>query len=189
MNKLPVAVYGVSGNIPHSGFVVILKEENGDKLLPIFIGAAEANNIHLLLQGTKYMRPLSYDLFHNLLEMANANIEEVVVTNLKDNTFYAEISLITADGYKHEVDARPSDAIALAIKNKCPIFVNQSIMDEAGYYGKQQMGTDRTADDLELRIKNLSLRLADAIENENYEDAARIRDMILEIEQKENVDR
>ncbi len=189
MKKLPVVVYGVSGNIPHSGFVVILKEENGDRLLPIFIGAAEANNIHLLLQGTKYMRPLTYDLFHNLLEIANANIEEVVVTNLKDNTFYAEISLITGEGYKHEVDARPSDAIALAIKNRCPIYVNQVIMDEAGYLGNQQMNDKKTADSFEQRIKVLNSKLEDAVEHENYEDAARIRDMIRKIEQKENADR
>ena len=177
MNNVPVEVTGISIFTPYQGFVVILKEIEGERVLPIYIGPTEAHNISLLLQGVKYIRPLTYDLFHNLLATADSRIDNVVITDLRDSTFYAEVS-VKVQSAIHRVDARPSDAIALAIKSKAPISVNPKVLNEAGLIG------DVTPEppDLNRRIHNLNRQLDDAVEVEAYEEAARIRDAIRSLE-------
>lgn len=178
MKRVSVEVTGISVCAPYQGYVVILKEKDGQRLLPIFIGPAEAHNISLLLQGLKFVRPLTYDLFQNLLDTAGAHIRNITVTDLKDNTFFAQVSLNAPDGKLHGVDARPSDAIALAIKTKVPIFVNSKVMDDAGLVGS---GRSREHD-TSARIQVLTQQLNYAVEQEAYEDAARLRDQIRDLE-------
>jgi hypothetical protein len=180
MTKLPVEVTGITGCAPYQGYLVILKEMDGKRWLPILVGAPEAHNISLLLQGLRYVRPLTYDLFGVLLEAASAKVNHVTVTDLRDNTFYAEVTLAVASGDPKTVDARPSDAIALAIKTRAPIFVNARVMDEAGLIG--EMGSP-THDSPE-RLRDLNKQLRKAVESEAYEEAARLRDEIRSLEEQ-----
>jgi hypothetical protein len=183
MNKLPVEVTGITGWAPYQ-FVVILHERNGRRWLPIFIGAHEAHNIQLLLDGLKNARPLTYDFFGNLLENSGVQVEEITVTDLRENTFFAEVKLRLASGEVKAVDARPSDAIALGIKCRTPIKVNSKVMDEAGMQGEISFQSA----DPSGRLKELNRLLQEAVNQEAYEDAARIRDQIraLEVQMQES---
>lgn len=102
--------------------VVVLKDYDSRKLLPIWIGAAEAKSIALHLEGAAPPRPLSHDLLLRCIAASGGSVERVVINDLQDNTFYATIDVQTVRGMLH-VDARPSDAIALAVRAKCPVFV------------------------------------------------------------------
>jgi uncharacterized protein len=173
---IQVEVTGISISPPYQGYVVILKEKDGEQWLPIFIGATEAHTISLLLQGLKYVRPLTYDLFQNLLDAADGKITRVEITDLKENTFYATVFVETANGRK-EVDARPSDAIALALKTDAEIFVAPHVFTEAGMRGEIAQA-ETTGPSKEDRLMELNRKLKEAVEKEEYEDAARIRDEI-----------
>ncbi len=177
---IPVEVTGISISPPFRGYVVILKEKEGDQWLPIFIGEAEAHTISILLQGLKYVRPLTYDLFQNLLDSSDAKIQKVEVTKLEENTFYAVVYLETNGGVK-EVDARPSDAIALALKTQAPIFVAPEVFTEAGMRGEITQAEDIQTED---KLEDLNNRLKDAVDREEYEIAAKIRDEIKTLEEE-----
>jgi bifunctional DNase/RNase len=116
----------VEGNRP----VVVLKEESGDRVLPILIGPAEAMAISLELEGQKPPRPLTHDLLCNILETLGVSISRVVVTQLVEDTYHAQITLI-ADGEdgEQQIDARPSDAIALALRAQSPIFATDDLLE------------------------------------------------------------
>ena len=182
MNKKPVEVTGITVLRPYKGYMVILKEREGKRYLPIFIGIPEAHHISLLLQNVKHVRPLTYDLFHNLINLAGSQVDEVTVTDLRDDTFYAEIDYRIRDTVK-KVDARPSDAIALAIRFKAPIYVNSVVMDKAGMIG--EISTIPTS--IEDRCRELNTQVEEAVEIEAYEEAARIRDQIRELEERQRV--
>ncbi len=179
---IPVEVTGVSVCPPYQGYVVILREKEGERWLPIFIGAAEAQAISLLLQDLRYSRPLTFDLFHGLLKAAEAQVHKICVTELKDNTFYALIDLKTPHGLE-QVDARPSDAIALALRSKVPILVAEEVMNSASITGER---AEAESDHLD-EISHLNKQLQHALETESYEEAARLRDMIRDLEKRENL--
>jgi uncharacterized protein len=179
---IPVEVTGVSVCPPYQGYVVILREKDGERWLPIFIGAAEAQAISLLLQDLHYSRPLTFDLFHSILRASHAQVRKISVTELKDNTFYALIDLKTSDG-DQVVDARPSDAIALALKSKVPIMVAEEVMNSAAITGDRSEVQPSSLDE----IAQLGKQLQNALESESYEEAARLRDLIKELEKKENL--
>jgi bifunctional DNase/RNase len=179
---LPVDVTGVSVCPPYNGYVVILREKEGERWLPIFIGAAEAQAISLLLQEMRYSRPLTFDLFHNLIEAADAEIQQVVVSDLKDNTFYAQIEMRTTKGMV-KIDARPSDAIALGLRAKVPLFVAEHVMNSAAITENR---TENQISNLD-EIARLNRLLENAIIKESYEEAAELRDRIRDLERKENL--
>jgi bifunctional DNase/RNase len=179
---IPVEVTGISISPPYQGYVVILKEKDGEQWLPIFIGATEAHTISLLLQGLKYVRPLTYDLFHNLLNASGATVTRVDVTELKENTFYAIVHMDTAEGEK-QVDARPSDAIALALKTDAPMFVHEDVFTEAGMRGEIAEAETKAPSEEDL-LMEMNHRLKEAVEKEDYEQAAKLRDEIKELETK-----
>jgi bifunctional DNase/RNase len=111
--------------------VVILKEVHGERHLPIWIGAYEAEAIAMELQGVTATRPLPYDLLKNLIHDLGASVERVLITELTDEVFYARI--VIRDGEKTiELDSRPSDALALAVRTQVPILVDEAVMDQAG---------------------------------------------------------
>ena len=112
------------------GFVVILKGSDDPRGVPIFVGAAEAQAIAIQVQEIKVPRPLTHDLLKNIITDLKASVEKVVVCDLKDNTFYALIYLATS-GDTIAIDARPSDAIALALRARAPIFVEETVIDNA----------------------------------------------------------
>ena len=110
--------------------IIILRDENGQRVLPIWVGVFEANAIALQIENVQTPRPMTHDLLKNLLEDLEARVVRVVVSALKENTFYAVIHL-TAGGGEFAVDARPSDAIALALRTRSPIFVEEAVIQSA----------------------------------------------------------
>ncbi|CAN5869199.1 bifunctional nuclease family protein [soil metagenome] len=112
--------------------VVILKESDGDRHLPIWIGAYEAEAIAMELQDVTPTRPLPYDLMRTLLVDLNVSVEQIVIADLNDQVFFARILLAKPDGETLEIDSRPSDAIALAVRTGSRIFVEESVMAGAG---------------------------------------------------------
>ncbi|MBI5059197.1 bifunctional nuclease family protein [candidate division KSB1 bacterium] len=176
---IPVDVIGISVCPPYQGYVVILKEKDGERWLPIFIGAAEAQSISFLLQGLEYARPMTYDLFAHLLDEASVKVQSCTVSDLKDNTFYAVVEMRTGSGEKKDVDARPSDAIALALKTRAPIQVAEHVM--AGAAVSNEPVNRSTVE----QIAYLHQKLKECVECEAYEEAAKIRDHIRSLEGRE----
>jgi bifunctional DNase/RNase len=114
---------------PNSGTpIIILKDVNSEKMLPIWVGANEANAIALEVEKIAPQRPMTHDLLRNLILEMGATVHRVVITELRDNTFFAIIEMIKLDGGKVSLDSRPSDAIALALRVDSPIFVNESVI-------------------------------------------------------------
>lgn len=111
--------------------VVILKEVNGDRHLPIWIGSYEAEAIAMELQGVTASRPLPYDLMRTIIDGLGGSVERITVTDLAEDVYYARI-ILNQNGREVEVDSRPSDAIALAVRARVPILVDEAVMDRAG---------------------------------------------------------
>ncbi|HXF74075.1 MAG TPA: bifunctional nuclease family protein [Actinomycetota bacterium] len=121
---------GVRVELPSNQPIVLLKERNGERYLPIWIGPAEAAAIALALQGVATPRPMTHDLLKNILEEMSVEVQRIVITELRDGTFYAVISM-RRDGESYEVSSRPSDAIALAVRIHAPIYANEEVLSEA----------------------------------------------------------
>lgn len=175
---ISVEVIGISVCPPYQGYVVILKEKEGERWLPIFIGAAEAQSISFLLQGLEYARPMTYDLFGRILEEGQVQIVSSTVSDLKDNTFYGVVEIRTAKGEIRRIDARPSDAIALALKMRAPILVEEKVMESAAVTNEP---VNRSTVE---QIAYLHQKLKECVECEAYEEAAKIRDHIRSLEGK-----
>jgi uncharacterized protein len=110
--------------------IVILKDKDGDRVLPIWVGVFEANAIALQIENVATPRPMTHDLLRNIIGDLDGHVDRIVVSDLKDNTFYAIIHL-TVRGERVAIDARPSDAIALALRTRSPILVEESVIDNA----------------------------------------------------------
>ena len=121
---------GVRVELPTNQPIVLLKESDGERFLPIWIGAMEATAIAFALQGIVTARPMTHDLMKNLLEELTVRVERIVITELRDGTFFAVIQM-QQNGTRYEVSSRPSDAIALAVRVNVPIFVNEEVLTEA----------------------------------------------------------
>lgn len=119
--------------------VVILKEKMSDRYLPIWIGPSEADSIAVKLQGVSVPRPMTHDLLRSVIDTLGANIISITVNDLKNDTFFAKIAL-GVDGGQLEIDSRPSDALALAVRAEAPIFVDESVMDKAGIMLDKETG-------------------------------------------------
>jgi bifunctional DNase/RNase len=114
---------------PNSGTpIIILKDVNSETMLPIWVGAYEANAIALEIEKIAPPRPMTHDLLRNLIVELGLTVDRVVVTSLRDNTFYAVIEMTSENGDAMRLDSRPSDAIALALRADCPIFVDQEVI-------------------------------------------------------------
>lgn len=121
---------GVRVELPTNQPIVLLKERTGERYLPIWIGAAEAAAIALSLQGVVTPRPMTHDLMKNILEDLSISVDRIVVTELREGTFFAQIDL-QRNGDRYEVSSRPSDAIALAVRMTVPIFAAEDVLAEA----------------------------------------------------------
>ena len=110
--------------------IIILRDSEGQKVLPIWVGVFEANAIALQIENIQTPRPMTHDLLRNIIQDLQATVDRIVVCDLKENTFYAMIHLMTANG-PVAIDARPSDAIALALRTRAPIFVEDTVIDNA----------------------------------------------------------
>ncbi|NIR52994.1 hypothetical protein GWO43_05690 [candidate division KSB1 bacterium] len=164
-------------------FVVILKDDVNSRWLPIVVGNTEAQAIALQLEQITPPRPLTHDLIKNLLESVEARVSRVIVSDLRENTYYALISL-KLNGNNSEIDARPSDAIALALRMHAPIFVEEEVMTKASVNEKETAGGEEVATQDMDEVAKLELDMQKAINDERYEDAARLRDEIKTLKKK-----
>lgn len=128
---IELTVVGVRIELPTNTPILLLKENDGDRYLPIFIGPFEANAIVLALQGQEPPRPLTHDLLKNVLDELNATIDYIAITELRDSTFFASLRL-TLGTTNYEVSSRPSDAVALAVRMGTPIYASEQVLAEAG---------------------------------------------------------
>ena len=174
---------------PSSGgaYALILNEIEGNRRLPIIIGTFEAQAIALELEHIKPPRPMTHDLLKNVIQTFGADINQIYINDLSEGTFFAQI-IYNSNGEQMQQDARPSDAIALAVRFDAPIFVDSSVLDEAGIISEEQSDeegttskavTGQTEPPAEMtKLEKLQSELQTAIDTENYEKAARLRDEI-----------
>jgi bifunctional DNase/RNase len=127
---IELQLVGVRVELPTNQPIVLLREREGERFLPIWIGAVEATAIAFALQGIVTQRPMTHDLMKNILEETGVRMERVTITELKEGTFYALITF-SRDGASYEVSSRPSDAIALAVRTAVPIFAAEDVLNEA----------------------------------------------------------
>ncbi|HYR62696.1 MAG TPA: bifunctional nuclease family protein [Actinomycetota bacterium] len=125
-----VTLVGVRVELPTNQPIVLLKERDGSRFLPIWIGAVEATAIAFALQGVVTQRPMTHDLLKNIVDEIGVTVEGIDITELKEGTFYAVIRML-AHGHTYEVSSRPSDAIALAVRAGAPIFAAEEVLEEA----------------------------------------------------------
>ncbi len=116
--------------------LIVLKERNGSRLLPIVIGLNEASAIKLKLSGFNPPRPLTHDLLHSTIENLEASIDRVIIDKLEENTFHAKLVIKTGSGQTKAIDARPSDSIALAVRAHAPIFVEDAVIQQSEIFNK-----------------------------------------------------
>ncbi len=188
MRKLQVDILGLSTS-PHTNgaYALILYELEGKRKLPIIIGGFEAQAIALKLENIKPPRPFTHDLFKNIADAFHLHVNEIIIDELHNETFYAKV-ICEVNGEVHEIDARPSDAIAIAVRFNAPLFVTEEIMNEAGIKEEQREEVEAPPEPEEAGttglltpdalLDELQSDLNDAIGNENYEEAARLRDEI-----------
>ena len=193
MDKVQCEILGLSTSPATGGaYAILLKELEGSRRLPIIIGAFEAQAIALEMEGIKPPRPLTHDLLKQLVDNLGANVVEIVVSELKENTFYAKI-VLEVSGLTNEIDARPSDAIALAVRTYAPIYVNESVMESAAFIPSEETETteqnfpefdkEKKPPTKEAQIAAMRDKLREALDNEEYERAARLRDEIKRLTQ------
>lgn len=186
MNKIQCEILGLSSSPSTGGaYAILLKEINGSRRLPIIIGAFEAQAIALEIEGIKPPRPLTHDLLKNVIDNVGAVIVEVLIDELRENTFYAKI-ILEISTLTNEIDARPSDAIALAVRAQAPIYVAETVMEAAAFIptddsekeAKIPSENETIPNSKEAKIAALQSKLREAIDSEEYERAAKIRDDI-----------
>jgi uncharacterized protein len=187
VQKIQCEILGLSSSPSTGGaYAILLKETNGSRRLPIIIGAFEAQAIALEIEGIKPPRPLTHDLLKQIVDNLGATIIEVVIDELRENTFYAKI-ILEVSALTNEIDARPSDAIALAVRAQAPIFVAESVMEVAAFVPSEESDQEEPEPEekepkipktKEARLAALQNKLREAIEAEEYERAAKIRDDI-----------
>lgn len=189
MQKVRLNILGLSVSQTQSGaYALVLAEENGDRRIPIIIGPVEAQAIAIQLEGLKPPRPLTHDLFRNLSLAFDINISEVIIYKLEEGIFYSKL-VCEMNGQETRIDSRTSDAVALAIRFKCPIYTSGDILEKAGIVMDSEedenlesaetiSGSGGKADTEfdKYTEKELMDMLNDAVTNENYERASKIRD-------------
>ena len=142
---IPVEVVGVRIEMPSNQPIVLLKEIEGTRFLPIWVGAVEATAIAFAQQGLEASRPLTHDLIRDLLDHTDITLTSVHITALRDGVFFADLHLRNADGALEPLSARPSDAIAIALRTKSNILVTGDLLDEVGIDIPDQVASDATA--------------------------------------------
>jgi bifunctional DNase/RNase len=167
------------------GHAVLVKPKGSEIAVPIFIGQAEAQSILIGLGSVEVQRPLTHDLLISSLKHVDVSIKRVEITDLSDGIFYGRLIVINS-GNEVIIDARPSDCIALAVRVKCSIFIDESVVDEAGipmsYINNNESKEQFPNTPMEMELTKLQRELEVAVEEENYERAAQLRDKINDLE-------
>lgn len=195
MNKILLNVIGITYSQSQSGAYALLLEVKGEQTrLPIIIGETEAQSIAIALEGHKTSRPLTHDLFKSFAKSFDINITEIVINRFKDGLFYSELHCVK-DGEETIIDARTSDAVALALRFDAPIYANSQVVEEAGIIMDDidlddddtefDADTDFDTDFERYNIKELEHLLREAIEVEDYAKASVLRDIINDKKQRQ----
>lgn len=191
MQKIRLNILGLSVSQTQSGaYALVLSEENGDRRIPIIIGPVEAQAIAIQLEGLKPPRPLTHDLIKNIALAFEIALLEVTIYKLEEGIFYSEL-LCEMDGREIRVDSRTSDAVALALRFKCPIYTTEEILTKAGIVLETDDKESSDPGSLEPKenptgsspfahytMQELEEMLNEAVQNEDYEKASVIRDEI-----------
>jgi len=191
MQKIRLNILGLSVSQTQSGaYALVLSEENGDRRIPIIIGPVEAQAIAIQLEGLKPPRPLTHDLIKNIARAFNIVLLEVVIHKLEEGIFYSEL-LCEMNGQEVRIDSRTSDAVALALRFRCPIYTTEEILAKAGIVlegdegkpsetGKaaKKQGSSESNPFSRYTLQELEEMLNDAVQNEDYEKASVLRDEI-----------
>ena len=192
--RIKLSILGISFSQVQAGaYALIFSEESGIRRLPIVIGTPEAQSIAIVMEGITPPRPLSHDLICSIFDELNINLIEVLIYKFEEGAFFSELT-IEQNGIEYKIDSRTSDAVALAIRTDSPIFTTEEIMQNMAIIFDENTSTehadpfkeeiDRGEDELsELRLDALKHRLEDAVNEENYELATKLRD---EINRREN---
>ncbi len=151
-----MVIYGVSFDLVGKSPIVLLKTADGNKFLPIWIGHPEAAAILMKLQGATTPRPMTHDLVTDMLKELDATVVRVTVTELRENTFYAQIT-VQQNGNEVEIDSRPSDAIALAIRAEAPIFADDKVIEESAIeFEGDDVNEEEIVNDFKRFLENVS---------------------------------
>jgi len=188
MKKIELEIVALSHSVSQSSnYAVILSDKNATRRLPIVIGSFEAQAIAVALERMVPNRPLTHDLFKNVLDTFQIQLREVIINNLLDGIFYAQL-ICERNGEQIEIDSRSSDALALAARFRCPIYSFDFILDSAGIVVEKDDDDLDFSDDMNpvetvnplssYSIEALAKLLEEVLEEENYERAAQIRDEI-----------
>lgn len=196
MEKIPLEIVGLSYSQTQTGaYALVLAEKNGQRKLPVIIGGFEAQAIAVEIENMTPTRPLTHDLFKRLAEVFDIDVKEVIIYNLVEGIFFAKlICSVQGEDDLREIDARTSDAVAIAVRFKAPIYTYEFILDSAGIAPEQLEEGGAVSDDEELKMEEvdrdvdiksdelsigeLEEQLTAAIEREDYEAASRLRDEI-----------
>lgn len=179
---IPVKVSKISYNAKSRSYAVILKEITGDLCLPVIVGSFEAQSIALAIEVVDTPRPLTHDLIGDIIVGIGGNLTTVRISHLQDGVYFAQMEIAVDDTGKKIIDARPSDAIAIALRLNAPILVANEILNDAGVSENQLITESVKEKKVDLSLKALKEKLDKAIEAEEYEIAAKLRDKISEIE-------
>ncbi len=184
MKLIPVQVDKISFHPPSHSYAVILKELEGERKLPVIVGAFEAQSIALALENVTTPRPMTHDLIGNIIDGMEANLTSVTITELSEGVYYAQLEVLGAQFGPYKIDSRPSDAVAIALRMNAPIMVADQVMRESAVLDEEIAATASVKSGKKLAgfsRENLEKQLDQAVEQEEYEIAAKLRDQIREL--------
>lgn len=197
-HKVKLSILGISFSQVQAGaYALIFAEENGIRRLPVVIGTPEAQSIAIVMENMTPPRPLSHDLIYSIFKVLGIELKEVFIYKFEDGAFFADL-LLSHNNKEFCIDSRTSDAVALALRTHSPIYTTEEIMqnmaivfDEkeatVGDFSNKSAATDSSAENIEdIQLDALKKRLQEAIEEENYELATKLRDEINRKENKKN---
>lgn len=186
MDEVELNVHDMSSTLqPADAYALVLEEINGNRKLPIIIGSLEAQAIRVVMMGYKTPRPLTHDLFLTLTREIGAKLKKVLIYKVKDGVYYSYL-FIENEGKEIKIDSRTSDAIALAMRCECPIYTTNEIMESEQLQDMGTKGFSVSVNVVDLKV--LKEALAKAVEEENYEQASRLRDEIIRREAEAEID-
>ena len=177
---IPVNVDKISFHPSSRSYAVLLKEQNSEKVLPILVGSFEAQSIALALEVVETPRPLTHDLICEMIKKIDAKLVSVSIYKLNDGVFYAKLKIKGLKFGNKQIDSRPSDAISIALRLNAQIYVSPEVIKEAGV--NQEDIQEESSITPKYSIEDLELKLKKAVEKEEYEKAAKIRDKLKELD-------